>query len=62
MQFDKCLYMIIENEKVYSSGYAKIMRFKLKQTAQEVLYFVGNEDKVQFLKTWMSMQNDNYSA
>ena len=38
MQVDKYLCIISENKIMYSSGYAKILRFILKETGQEVLY------------------------
>ena len=41
MQVDKYLYNISENEIVYSSGYATILRYRLRQTGQEILYYSG---------------------
>ena len=39
MQVDKYLYMISEKEIMYSSWYAKILKFRLRQTGQEVLHY-----------------------
>ena len=39
MQVDKYLYMIIENEIMYLSGYAKIASCRLRQTDPEVLCY-----------------------
>ena len=41
MQVDKYLYIISQHEIMYSSGFAKILRFRLRQTGQEFLYYCG---------------------
>ena len=41
MQANKYLCMINENEITHSSGYAKILKFRLRQAGQEVLCYCG---------------------
>ena len=49
MYADKYIYMISENEIMYSSGYATILTFRLRQTDKRSCITVCNEN---ILKDW----------
>ena len=41
MQVDKYLYMVIENETIYSNGYAPILSVRPMRTGQEIVGYCG---------------------